>query len=315
MSKSEMFCFQCEQTARGTGCDKVGICGKEPKTAALQDLLVFALKGVGVYAHRARRFGIIDRGLDEFVVKALFNTLTNVNFDPIRIEALIREAVKRREDIRQRYEKACRAFRETPDEPRGASQWIPAESTIGLLQQAETASILIRRDLLSADISSTQELLTYGLKGLAAYADHAQVLGVRDASVYAFFHEALDALTRSDLDLEDLLELCLRLGEVNLRTMQLLDGANTGSYGNPTPTPVRLHPRKGKAILVSGHDLKDLEVLLQQTVGMGINIYTHGEMLPAHGYPGLKSIRTWWATTAAHGRIRQRNSKLFPAQS
>ncbi len=286
-----MFCFQCEQTAKGTGCTSFGVCGKDPETAALQDLLLYAAKGIAMYAHRARPFGVIDRAVDVFVVEALFTTVTNVNFDPKRLEGLLRRAQSVRDMAKTLYENACRKAGGAP-EPLGApADWTAAATLDDLIRQGEQVTIENRMTKLGPDVTGLQELLTYGLKGTAAYADHALVLGVEDAEVYGFFHEALNFLTQPDPAVADLLAMNMKCGEVNLKVMGMLDSANTGSYGHPVPTKVRITTVKGKAILVSGHDLKDLEKLLEQTEGMGINIYTHGEMLPAHGYPKLKKFK------------------------
>jgi hydroxylamine reductase len=284
----EMFCYQCEQTFRGTGCNKLGVCGKEPQTATLQDLLIYAVKGISQYANRARQLGARDKAVDLFVVEALFTTVTNVNFDPASIEEMVRKAATIKKKAQQLYEEACSRTGGQPDKPEGPAQWVPANSTGDLLVQASKVGVMPARAAFGDDIAGLQELLTYGLKGMAAYVDHAHVLGKEDDKVYAFIHEALDYLTDPKPALDRLLALTLKCGEVNLSVMEMLDAANTGAYGNPVPTKVRITPVKGKAILVSGHDLKDLAKLLEQTKGTGINIYTHGEMLPAHGYPELK---------------------------
>ncbi|MBP7829349.1 MAG: hydroxylamine reductase [Kiritimatiellae bacterium] len=286
-----MFCYQCEQTAKGTGCTAFGVCGKDPDTAALLDLLIHAQKGISQYAHRARQLGGRDHDVDVFALESLFTTVTNVNFDPRRIEVLLRRAAALREKARALYEKAC-ADRGAPVENlSGPAAWRPAADLDELIRQGEQVSVEGRMANLGPDITGLQELLMYGLKGTAAYADHALILGKEDEAVYAFMHEALDFLTQPAPTVDQLLAMNLRCGEVNLAVMGLLDSANTGAYGHPVPTPVRITPVQGKAILVSGHDLKDLEELLKQTEGAGINIYTHGEMLPAHGYPGLKKYK------------------------
>lgn len=285
-----MFCFQCEQTSKGKGCSDFGVCGKDENTAALQDLLVYATKGISQYAHRARQLGAIDRAIDVFVVEALFTTVTNVNFDPERVAGMLRTAAAQRDAAKKLYEAACQKAGKTPETLNGPAVWIPANNTEGLVRQGQQVSIVQRKNDLGEDVAGLQELLTYGVKGTAAYADHALVLGVEDAGVYGYFHEALDFLTRPEArQAEALLGMNLRCGEVNFKVMEMLDTANTQAYGHPVPTPVRIEPVKGKAILVSGHDLKDLELLLKQTAGKGINVYTHGEMLPAHGYPKLKA--------------------------
>jgi hydroxylamine reductase len=267
------------------------VCGKNPDTAALQDLLVHAQKGISMYAHRARELGRTDPEADRFTLEALFTTVTNVNFDEARIEAMLRKAAKVKARVRAAYEAACAAANRKPETLDGAAAWEPAADRAGLIRQGEAVSIESRLIPLGPDVTGVQELLVYGLKGMAAYADHAWILGQEDDAVYAFLHRALDAITRPAQKLEDLLGLNLECGKVNLRVMELLDAAHTGAYGNPVPTAVRITPVKGKAILVSGHDLKDLEALLRQTEGTGIQVYTHGEMLPAHGYPGLKKYK------------------------
>ena len=286
-----MFCYQCEQTARGTGCTAFGVCGKDPDTATMQDLLIYATKGISQYAHRARQLGVSDVDVNRFTMDALFTTITNVNFDLERLERLIEQAAVMRDRMRKKYEEVCRARGIAPESPGGPSVWSSAADRAGRIRQGEEITIEQRINALGADRAGLQELLTYGLKGLAAYAHHAQRLGEEDEAVYAFAHEALDALTQPDPTVDELVALNLRCGEVNLRVMDLLDAANTSAYGHPVPTAVRVTPVQGKAILVSGHDLRDLEDLLKQTLDTGINVYTHGEMLPAHGYPGLKKYK------------------------
>lgn len=286
-----MFCFQCEQTAKGTGCTAIGVCGKTPDVAALQDLLIHAAKGISMYAHRAGSLGARDRQVDRFIPKALFTTITNVNFSPQRMGEELHKAASIRDKARKLYEKACGQAGRQPETLTGPAEWSPAADIDGLIAQGQEVGIMDRIRVRGMDVAGLEELLTYGLKGMAAYADHAMILGHEDDGVYAFFHEALDSLTRTDHTTASLLPLVLKCGEVNLKVMELLDRANTGAYGHPVPTPVRITPVKGKAILISGHDLKDLEELLKQTEGTGINIYTHSEMLPAHGYPELKKYK------------------------
>ena len=288
---SSMFCYQCEQTGKGAGCTSFGVCGKDPETAALQDLLVTVAQGISQYAHRARKLGVVDHVADVYVIEALFTTVTNVNFDPQRIEVMLRKGADVRDSLRKQYEAACKTRGVTPEVVQGPAQWSPATDLQGLIRQGEAASIEKRTAALGADIAGTQDLILLGLKGTASYADHALILGKEDDAVYAFMHEALDFLVTPRPTLDALLGYALKTGEVNLKVMELLDAANTGTYGTPVPTPVRINPLKGKAILVSGHDLKDLDLLLKQTEGLGIHVYTHGEMLPAHGYPGLKRYK------------------------
>lgn len=283
-----MFCYQCEQTSKGTGCTTIGTCGKDATTAALQDLLLHAAKGVAQYNHHARQLGAADRDIDRFVVKALFITVTNVNFDAAAVESAIRTAATMRDRARALYEGAAQKAGQTPKTLHGPATWSPAPNQAGLVGQAETVSILNRRDQVGADVCGLEELLVYGIKGAAAYADHAAALGMESDEVYAFFSQALCTLVEATPTVDSLFALNMKCGEVNLKTMEMLDRAHTTTFGHPVPTPVRIEPVKGKCILVSGHDLHDLEVLLKQTAGRGINIYTHGEMLPAHGYPGLK---------------------------
>jgi hydroxylamine reductase len=288
---SSMFCYQCEQTVKGTGCTSFGVCGKDPESSALQDLLVHAAEGISQYAHRTRQLGVADRDTDIFVVEALFTTITNVNFDPGRLETQVRKAAVIKESARRRYETACKAKGVAVETLQGPAAWLPAAGLQGLVKQGADVSPEKLTAARGSDVAGTQDLILLGLKGVAAYADHALVLGKEDDSVYAFIHEALDFLVTPKPTMDQLLGYALKTGEVNLKVMELLDAANTGAYGNPVPTPVRVTPVKGKAILISGHDLKDLEALLKQTEGRGIHVYTHGEMLPAHGYPGLKKFK------------------------
>lgn len=282
-----MFCYQCEQTSRGSGCTTIGVCGKDDETATLQDLLIHASKGIAMYGHRAGQLGARDPDVDGFLLDALFTTVTNVNFDPGRLAGLLAEAARIRDQAGALYEKACADAGQAPEPLTGPAAWEPATDRAGLLAQGRQVAITKRINTLGADVAGLQELLTYGLKGAAAYSAHARTLGREDAAVYAFLHEALDALTTPAPDAASLLALNLKCGEIGLKVLEMLDAAHTGSFGTPKPTPVLMGHRAGKAILVSGHDLRDLQVLLEQTAGTGINIYTHGEMLPAHGYPEL----------------------------
>jgi hydroxylamine reductase len=307
-----MFCYQCEQTAKGTGCTVQGVCGKDATTAALQDLLLHATKGVSMYARRARQLGASDREIDVFVIEALFTTVTNVNFDPQRLRQWLSRAADVRDRARRLYEDACRRAGREAERLGGPAAWQPAGDIDALVAQAEQIGIARRMEARGEDVTGLEELLTYGLKGTAAYADHAQILGRADDTVYGYFHETLDALAGGDLTVEQLLPMALRCGEVNLKVMGLLDAANTGAYGDPEPTEVRVTPVAGKAIAVSGHDLKDLEELLKQTDGQGINVYTHGEMLPAHGYPGLKKYRHLAGNYGGAWQDQRREFAEFP---
>ena len=307
-----MFCYQCEQTAKGTGCDVFGVCGKDPKTAALQDLLLYVAKGISMYAHRAAVLGAQDPAIDKYVIEALFTTVTNVNFDPERLAGIIRQGAEVKAKAKALYEAAALKAGKSPETLAGPAAWTPAADLNGLIAQGETVPVNKEVPTRGADLVGLENLIVYGLKGMAAYADHAWILDKQDAKVNAFFHEALDFLTQPDLGVDALLGMALRCGEVNIRIMELLDEANTGTYGHPVPTPVRITAVKGKAILVSGHDLKDLEELLKQTEGTGINIYTHGEMLPTHGYPGLKKYKHFVGNYGGAWQDQQKEFAAFP---
>ena len=280
--------------------------------AALQDLLVHAAKSLAQYAHRARQLGAKDREVDRFALEALFSTVTNVNFDPARLRQLIVKAAELRDRARRLYEEACRKAGRTPEALTGPATWIPATGLDDLVKQGEQVGVERRRGRLGEDLAGLQELVFYGLKGAAAYADHARILGQEDDGVYAHFHEALDFLAREDPALDELTAWALQVGRLNLQAMELLDAAHTGAYGHPEPTPVRIEPVKGKAIVISGHDLKDLEELLKQTEGRDINVYTHGEMLPAHAYPGLKKYAHLVGNYGGAWQDQQKEFDAFP---
>lgn len=278
-----MFCFQCEQTSKGEGCTKIGVCGKQPDVAALQDLLIYAVKGLSQVAVEARKVGINDNKLDHFACEAIFSTLTNVDFDSNRFVRMINETVRLRDDLKEKVTAAGGKV----DFAQGPATFIPEATKEALVNQGEQVGV--KSDpAMDQDILSLRELLIYGLKGLAAYADHAAILGREDDTVYAFVHEAMAATLDKGLSVEDYIGFVMKCGEINFKAMELLDSANTGVYGHPVPTPVPLGAKKGKAILVSGHDLKDIEEILKQSKDKGIYVYTHGEMLPCHGYPELK---------------------------
>ena len=283
-----MFCYQCEQTSKGEGCQTSGVCGKDETTAVFQDLLIHAVKGISMYAHRAKQQGAADPEIDAFTIEAIFATLTNVNFDPERLMVLIDQAVAIRQQARSLYENACVANGVVPEILQGPAAWQPASTMEGLLLQGQETLLPVRFLTETREIANLQELVLYGIKGVAAYAVHAHALGGDDPAAYAIIHEILDSLTRF-ATADQLLAAALRVGELNYRVMELLDKVHTETFGHPQPSKLRIHPRKGKAIVVSGHDLGDLWALLEQTKGLGINVYTHGEMLPAHGYPKLKA--------------------------
>jgi len=300
-----MFCFQCEQTAKGEGCTKIGVCGKKPEIAALQDLLIYTVKGLSLVAVEGRKKGLSDDQVDRFTCEAIFSTLTNVDFDPDRFVKLITEGVNLRDACK---EKVAAAGGRT-DFDQKAVTFVPEATREGLVAQGKDVGVQSDPDL-NPDILSLKELLVYGVKGLAAYADHARILGQTDETVFAFIHEAMAATLNQNLGADDYVGLVLKCGEINLRAMELLDAANTGTYGHPVPTSVPLGAKQGKAILVSGHDLKDLEDILKQSEGKGINVYTHGEMLPCHGYPELKKYPHFYGH---YGTAWQNQAKEFAA--
>jgi hydroxylamine reductase len=300
-----MFCFQCEQTAKGEGCTKIGVCGKQPEVAALQDLLVYAVKGLSQVAIEARNVGIKDAAIDHFTCEAIFSTLTNVDFDPDRFVELIRETVRLRDELKA---KVAAAGGKT-DFPAGPSDFVPEATREGLVAQGEKVGVKSDPDI-NPDILSLQQLLIYGIKGVAAYADHAKILGKTDERIFDFIHSAMAATLDKNLSADDYVGLVFKCGEINLIAMEILDAANTGAYGHPVPTSVPLGAKKGKAILVSGHDLKDLEDILKQTKGKGIYVYTHGEMLPCHGYPELKKYDHFFGH---YGTAWQNQAKEFDA--
>lgn len=297
-----MFCRQCEQTANQMACTKLGVCGKQPDVAFLQDLLIYALQGLATYAKEALKEGKLDSKINRFTVEALFSTLTNVNFDAEAIEKFIYETVKFREELKSKGIK--------PNETE-ACKFIPQSSQEELIKQGEEANKKLFQNSPNEDVQSLKETVLYALKGIAAYADHAQILGKEDDSVYAFIYDALDAMQRNG-DFQFWFNMVLKAGQINLKTMELLDAANTGRYGHPVPTAVPLGYKKGKAIVVSGHDLRDLELLLQQTEGKGIYIYTHGEMLPCHGYPELKKYKHFYGHYGTAWQNQQKEFAQFP---
>lgn len=285
-----MFCYQCSETMKGTGCTVRGVCGKEPEAASLQDLLIWLLKGVSFWGNGARKLGVRSEEVDLFVAEGLFTTITNVNFDPLSLGKKIEHTLK----IRDRAEALFRkAFADkngkdyTGTVPEAAS-WKLAGGIDVYEMKGSEVGVMETKD---PDIRSLRELLVYGLKGIAAYADHAYILKHADDSVLAFLQEALAATLDDSLSVNDYVNLVMKAGEHAVKAMALLDGANTSTYGNPEVTSVFTGKLEGPGILVSGHDLLDLEELLKQTEGKGINIYTHGEMLPANAYPGLKKYR------------------------
>ena len=302
-----MFCYQCEQTAKGQGCTVVGVCGKTPEVATLQDLLVYTLRGLSQVAIEAGKIGVKDEKIGVFTCEALFATLTNVNFDPDRIIAYIKKAVEHRDSLRKKVQAAGGHV----DASSNAANLVLEKTKDGLIAQGKRFGIKTQ-PILDADLHSLQWMLTYGLKGVAAYTYHAYILGKKDAKVFDFVHQGLAATLDKSLSVNDFVGLVLKCGEINLRAMELLDAANTETYGHPVPTRVPLGAKKGKAILVSGHDLKDLEDVLKQSEGKGIYVYTHGEMLPAHGYPKLKRYKHFYGHYGTAWQNQQREFPTFP---
>jgi hydroxylamine reductase len=276
-----MFCFQCQETARNTGCTVAGVCGKNEETANLQDLLIFVLRGIAVYGEKANESGISLKGPGLFIARSLFATITNANFDDERFIALIREALAVRDGIKDQIvaEKGEEALGELPD----AATWTSNDLEEFKRKALEVGVLSTENE----DVRSLRELLVIGLKGISAYADHAEILGFENDDIYRFLMEAL-ASTTKDLSVDEMVGLVLKAGETAVTTMALLDEANTSTYGNPEITEVNLGVRGNPGILISGHDLRDMADLLEQTEGTGVDVYTHSEMLPCQSYPAFK---------------------------
>ena len=302
----KMFCYQCEQTAGGTACTRAGVCGKSPETASLHDLLLHALKGLALFAVEGRKFGIVDNEASVFTNEALFATLTNVDFDEDRFPPLINKAVEYRDRLRDQVKAAGGKVDFTDD----AATFKPAADKAGMIAMGLTRGFKADSD--DQDIVSLKHTLIFGLRGVAAYADHAHILGKENDEIYKFVAEGLAATLNHSLTLNDWIGLVLKCGEINLKTMELLDAANTEAYGPPVPTKVPLGHKAGKAILVSGHDLKDMEEILKQTEGKGIYVYTHGEMLPTHGYPGLKKYPHFYGHYGTAWQNQKKEFAEFP---
>ena len=288
-----MFCYQCEQTYRsdeGAGCaGSKGMCGKDAATSDLQDVLLHVCEGIGQYLYRARAIGATDVEADRFVLYAFFTTLTNVNFNASKFVQLIAQAGEIKSRVKSLYEAAAAKAGKTPETLSGAAAFVPAADMNGLLAQASEAAVRKDAATLEEDVVGLRSLVLYGLKGVCAYAHHAQVLGEERDAIYEAVEHALDLLASEPKEIGPLLDEALALGHANFVAMEALDAANTGNFGTPEPTQVRMTPKKGKAVLVSGHDMKDLCAILEATKDKGINVYTHGELLPAHSYPKLKT--------------------------
>ena len=275
----QMFCYQCEQTAGGKGCTKIGVCGKTPEIAAMQDLLIYQLKGISVYAKELlKKNEKVHISIASFVEDSLFMTLTNVNFDPAAHINALKKSQGIKEDLRK---KVGAAKINSP-----YALYNLSSSKEEILEDAKKAGIMYDENL-NPDIRSVRETIKYGLKGIAAYSHQARFVKYTSDEVNDFYFKALAALTDDTLTLEDLIKLLVETGDMGVKIMEVLDTANNNTYSSPSPTKVNVNIKKGPFIIVSGHDLRDLEMLLVQTEGKGINIYTHGEMLPSHGYPEL----------------------------
>jgi hydroxylamine reductase len=294
-----MFCFQCQETAKNTGCTIKGMCGKPEETANLQDLLIYVLRGISVYGEKAKELGIMDKETGLFIAQALFTTITNANWDNDRFVAMIKEALKRRDALKDKF---LAAYKEKTGnnfdgQLHHSATWF-SDDAAEFNEKAKTVGVLSTVD---EDVRSLRELLIIGLKGVAAYADHAAILGFEKEDIYDFLMEAL-ASTTKDLSVDDMVVLVMKAGETAVNTMALLDEANTSTYGHPEISEVNIGVRKNPGILISGHDLKDMEELLKQTEGTGVDVYTHGEMLPANYYPEFKKYDhfvgnyggSWW---------------------
>jgi hydroxylamine reductase len=291
-----MFCFQCQETAKNQGCTIRGVCGKPEETADLQDLLIYVCKGIAAYAEKVKQSGALDRSVGRFVSQALFTTITNVAWDDEPIVKMIKKGLSLREQVKQ---KAGQMAGSLPD----CATW-SGESADEILAKAKSAEVRINAAD-NDDVASLRSLLIFGCKGIAAYADHAAVLGHENDDIYAFLMEAL-ASTTKNLPVDEMVGLVLKAGQTAVTTMALLDGANTSTYGNPGITSVNVGVGSRPGILISGHDLKDMEELLKQTEGTGVDVYTHGEMLPAHYYPAFRKYShlignygsSWWHQNA-----------------
>ena len=288
----EMFCYQCEQTANGKGCTRLGVCGKTPEIANLQDLLIYQVKGISCYGKVLSELGHpIEKAVIAFIESVLFTTLTNVNFDAEVHVQLLQESQKIKDSLREKVS-ASEGSSNLHDSDycschTAQAQYQLPSTKSEMLHDAPIAGIMYDKSL-DPDIRSLRQTILYGLKGISAYGHQARELGYCSDQVDSFYITALESLTDDRLTVEELIRMTMRTGEAAIEVMKVLDEANTSVYGNPSPHTVNVHIRKGPFIIVSGHDLKDLEMLLQQTEGTGINIYTHGEMLPSHGYEGLK---------------------------
>ncbi len=297
-----MFCFQCQETAGNKGCTVRGVCGKREDTANLQDLLIYLLKGISIWGEKASNLGISSREVGLFIARSLFSTITNANFDSDRFISLIKEAMKIRDEIKKKFLEAYKKEygKEFEEEVHDSAVWY-SNNPEEFAEKAKIVGVLSTQD---EDVRSLRELVVIGLKGLSAYTDHAAILDYEKDELYAFIMEAL-ASTTKDLSIDEMVAMVMKTGEHAVKAMELLDNANTSTYGNPEITKVNIGVRKNPGILISGHDLKDMEELLKQTQGTGVDVYTHGEMLPANAYPAFKKYEhfagnyggSWWKQT------------------
>jgi hydroxylamine reductase len=301
-----MFCFQCEQTAQGKGCITFGVCGKNPEVSALQDLLIYMLRGLSQLSLEGQKVGVKDDALDLFICESAFVTLTNVNFDPLTLIEYITKSVRLRDILLEKVRSAGGniGFQ-------GPVDMILEQTKEGLIRQGKQVGVNADRSI-DPDLHGLHWLLIFGIKGVAAYAYHAYRLGKKDPKVFEFIQQGLAATLDESLGVENFFDLALKCGEINIRAMELLDAGNTEAYGDPVPTKVPLGHKKGKAILVSGHDLKDIDEVLKQSEGKGIYVYSHGEMLPAHGYPNLKKYRHFFGHYGTAWQNQQKEFVNFP---
>ena len=298
-----MYCYQCQETLNNKACTKVGVCGKTDEVSSLQDLLIYLLKGISFWATNARKLNVKDEEADIFVAKGLFSTITNVNFDPDRFIEWINEAFEKREIVRKKFLDAYKKkfSKEYDEKVPDCAQWKSSGEKSELLEKAKTVGIM-SDPTLDETLRSLREFEVISLKGMAAYLEHAYILGFKNEELFSFLEEALYATADDKNGVDEMFDYVMKTGKMGLKAMELLDMANTSTYGNPEPTMVNIGVKEGPAILMSGHDLKDFEELLEQAKEAGVNVYTHGEMLPANAYPFFKKFpnlvgnygNAWW---------------------
>jgi hydroxylamine reductase len=311
-----MFCYQCEQTMKsesGAGCTSVrGNCGKTAETSDLQDLLVHGIKSLAWYARRCRDLGYADEEADAFILKAMFSTLTNVNFNALVITGMIRKASLLRDRLKDRYVELCNTKQIAMETPPEIAEWVPAGDNKHLLAQAGVESIAAMKTCAGEDVAGLRAMILYAMKGVCAYAYHAHVLGYNHPEISKGVTEILDYLGSDPTDINDLIAHVMAVGKLNLLVLENLDRANTEKFGHPEPTQVRVTPIAGKCLLVSGHDMKDLYEILEQTKNTGIHVYTHGELLPAHAYPEFKKFPHLVGNYGGAWQDQQKEFDAFP---